>query len=49
MATGAGYVNLDLVRQRYNKACEDGVNKQINMELFAMYSYLSLVRPTGCY
>ena len=32
------------VRQNYAKDSEDGVNKQINMELYAMYTYLSMVR-----
>ena len=31
------------VRQLYHPECEDGVNKQINLELYAMYTYLSLV------
>ena len=31
------------VRQNYAKDSEDGVNKQINMELCAMYTYLSMV------
>ncbi|XP_030767288.1 soma ferritin-like [Sitophilus oryzae] len=30
------------VRQNFHKDCEDAINKQINMELFASYSYLSL-------
>lgn len=33
------------VRQNYHKESEDGVNKQINLELYAMYTYLSMVRP----
>lgn len=41
---GYDYVDLDeLVRQNYHKECEEGVNKQINMELSAMYAYLSMV------
>ena len=32
------------VRQNYAKDSEEGVNKQINMELYAMYTYLSMVR-----
>ena len=31
------------VRQNYAKDSEEGVNKQINMELYAMYTYLSMV------
>ena len=34
----------DRCRQHYDKECEAGVNKQINMEFHAMYTYLSLVR-----
>lgn len=41
---GYDYVNLDeLVRQNYHPESEEGVNKQINMELSAMYAYLSMV------
>lgn len=41
---GYSYVNLDeLVRQNYSAESEAGVNKQINMELSAMYTYLSMV------
>jgi ferritin heavy chain len=32
------------VRQNYAEDSEKGVNKQINMELYAMYTYLSMVR-----
>ena len=32
------------VRQNYHPESEEGVNKQINMELYAMYTYLSMVR-----
>lgn len=43
-ATGYDYVDIDqLVRQNYHKECEVGVNQQINMELSAMYTYLSMV------
>ena len=31
------------VRQNYAEDSEKGVNKQINMELYAMYTYLSMV------
>ncbi|KAF7284562.1 ferritin 3 heavy chain homologue [Rhynchophorus ferrugineus] len=30
------------VRQNFHKDCEDAINKQINMELYASYTYLSL-------
>lgn len=32
------------VRQNYHPECEAGVNKQINLELYAFYTYLSMVR-----
>ena len=31
------------VRQNYHQECEDAVNRQINLELYAMYTYLSMV------
>lgn len=31
------------VRQNYHQECEAGVNKQINLELYASYVYLSMV------
>ena len=34
------------VRQNYHVETEEDVNKQINMELYAMYTYLSMVRLT---
>ena len=41
----AGYVDLDeLVVQNYVTEIEKGVNAQINLELSAMYTYLSMVR-----
>uniref|UniRef100_A0A1W7RAJ3 Ferritin n=1 Tax=Hadrurus spadix TaxID=141984 RepID=A0A1W7RAJ3_9SCOR len=30
------------VRQNYDEECEKGINKQINMELYASYVYLSM-------
>lgn len=33
------------VRQNYHEDSEAGVNKQINLELYAMYTYLSMVSP----
>ena len=32
------------VRQNYHPECEAGVNKQVNLELYAFYTYLSMVR-----
>ena len=34
--------SMSLCRQNYHKDCEDGVNAQINLELYAMYTYQSL-------
>ena len=34
---------VNLVRQNYHAESEDGVNKQINLELFAFHTYLSMV------
>ena len=34
------------VRQNYHSKCEEGINGQINLELYAMYTYLSMVRST---
>jgi len=31
------------VRQNYHEESEAGVNKQINLELYAFYTYLSMV------
>lgn len=33
---------MSLSRQGYHKECEDGVNAQINLELYAMYTYQSM-------
>eukprot|EP00118_Oscarella_pearsei_P024424 m.306039 g.306039 ORF g.306039 m.306039 type:complete len:171 (+) comp40913_c0_seq1:296-808(+) len=33
---------MSLVRQNYHEECEAGVNKQINLELYAYYNYLSM-------
>jgi len=33
------------VRQNFSEACEDGINKQINLELYASYVYMSM----ACY
>jgi len=34
--------NLSQCRQNYHADCEAGINKQINMELFASYTYMSM-------
>ena len=31
-------------RQNYHELCEAGINKQINLELYASYVYMSMVR-----
>ncbi|KAL3314228.1 fts3-like protein [Cichlidogyrus casuarinus] len=33
---------MTLVRQNFSQPCEAAINKQINMELFAHYTYLSM-------
>lgn len=38
----AGYTDLSMVRVNYSEECEKGVNDQINLELSAMYTYLSM-------
>ena len=35
------------IRQNYHEECEALVNRQVNMELYASYVYLSLVRFVG--
>ena len=35
---------MSQVRQNYHQESEEGVNKQIGLELYAMYTYLSMVR-----
>lgn len=39
------------VRQNYHRDCEAAVNRMVNMELFASYTYTSMVRktPLWCY
>lgn len=32
------------VRQNYHRDCEAAINRMINMELFASYTYTSMVR-----
>lgn len=34
---------MSLVRQNFHADCEEALNKQINMELYASYAYLSMV------
>lgn len=34
---------MSLVRQNFHEECEDALNKQINLELYASYVYLSMV------
>ncbi|XP_077302746.1 ferritin 3 heavy chain homolog [Arctopsyche grandis] len=33
---------MSQIRQNFHKDCEDAINNQINMELFASYTYMSL-------
>ena len=35
------------IRQNYHEECEALVNRQVNLELYASYVYLSLVRFVG--
>ena len=37
-----------VIRQNYHENCEAKINKQINMELYASYVYLSLVSACAC-
>lgn len=39
--------NTSVVRQNFHKDCEDAINRQINMELYASYVYLSMVSNTN--
>ena len=41
--TTLGLVAMSLVRQNFHEECEDALNKQINLELYASYVYLSMV------
>lgn len=36
------------IRQNYHRDCEAAINKMINMELFASYTYTSMVRSSEC-
>ncbi|KAG8234133.1 hypothetical protein J437_LFUL007499 [Ladona fulva] len=46
--TGEAYISAcckmssSEIRQHFHKDCEDGINNQINMELYASYVYLSM-------
>ncbi|KAI4504340.1 hypothetical protein M0802_000811 [Mischocyttarus mexicanus] len=33
---------MSIIKQNFHQDCEDGLNKQINMELYASYVYLSM-------
>lgn len=35
------------VRQNYHQDCEAAINRQINLELYASYVYLSMVSGAG--
>lgn len=35
---------MSSVRQNFSEQCENAINHQINMELYASYVYLSMVR-----
>lgn len=37
------------VRQNYHQDCEAAVNRQINLELYASYVYLSMVSGGACW
>ena len=34
---------MSQVRQNFHEECEAGINRQINLELYASYVYLSMV------
>lgn len=34
------------VRQNYHRECEAAINRMVNMELYASYTYTSMVRKT---
>lgn len=36
------------VRQNFHQDCEAAINRQINLELYASYVYLSMVRVYQC-
>ena len=39
---------MSKVRQNYHEECEASINKQINMELYASYVYMSMVSQSFC-
>lgn len=36
------------IRQNFHQDCEAAINRQINLELYASYVYLSMVRNALC-
>jgi ferritin len=34
---------MSQIRQNYHEDCEKGINQQINLELYAFYTYTSMV------
>lgn len=48
-ASGSSSSTVSAIRQNYTDEVEAGVNKQINIELYASYVYLSMVgRVIAC-
>lgn len=43
LTVAAAIENMSTCRQRYDKENEAGVNKHINLELYSMYVYTSMV------
>ena len=39
---------MSLIRDNYHHESEEGVNQQINLEMHAMYTYLSMVSVRAC-
>lgn len=37
------------VRQNYHRDCEAAINRMVNMEMFASYTYTSMVRESFKY
>lgn len=37
------------IRQNFHQDCEAAINRQINLELYASYVYLSMVRTCNVY
>ena len=40
---------MSAIRQNFHESCEAAINKQINMELYASYVYMSMVRNLPFY